>query len=408
MQRRSLYRSSTDRGTRTYTNNNRRRQGGGGSWSRGKSYSSGGIDPRRFVNKAVKQVEEVVYEPTYTFADFDLKGGLKRNIESTGFTTPTPIQDQAIPLILEGKDLVGLANTGTGKTAAFVIPIINRLLDMPDFSSALIVAPTRELALQIDEQFRLFAKGSGLSSTLCVGGMNIHKQIMDLKRRPAVVIGTPGRLKDLFNRRILNLSLAHIVVLDEADQMLDMGFIDDIRFLIEQLPEERQSLCFSATMTPEINRLIQQLLNDPVTVSVKTNETSDHVEQDVIRARTTEQKLELLHDMLNKPEFEKVLIFGETKRGVQRLAEGLSDRGFRAEAIHGDKTQPQRQKALQAFKQDRVQVLVATDVAARGLDIPNVSHVINYDQPHTYQDYVHRIGRTGRAGKRGNALTFID
>lgn len=366
------------------------------------------INPQKFINKAVAPAEEKPYEPTHMFADFNLSGPLQKNISQAGYTAPTAIQDGAIPAELEGRDVIGLANTGTGKTAAFVIPMIERLMGTNIRPAALIMAPTRELAFQIDDEFRKFSRGLRLYSSLIVGGMNIARQISDLKRGPHVIIGTPGRLKDLVNRGVLKLDQVQIVVLDEADQMLDMGFVKDIRFLIGQLPEQRQSLCFSATITPDIQQLINTLLTDPVTVSVRTAETSEHVEQDVVHTNSKEHKVEVLQELLAKPEFEKVLVFGQTKWGVQRLAENLSKSGFPAEAIHGNKSQPQRKRALQNFKDDRVKVLVATDVAARGLDIPNVSHVINFDQPNTYQDYVHRIGRTGRGGKRGSALTFIE
>ncbi len=365
------------------------------------------IDPQKFINKAVAVHDEEVYESKHKFADFALTDALKRNIAAKGYETPTPIQDQSIPAVLEGKDLIGLANTGTGKTAAFILPIINHLQKEGGRGQALIMAPTRELAVQIDEEFRAFAQGLRLYSAICVGGANMQRQIQTLARHPQVVIGTPGRLKDLVQQRALKLGSTNILVLDEADRMLDMGFIKDIQFLIDQLPKERQSLCFSATINPPIERLINTMLIDPVTVSVRTTETSDHVEQDIVRANGKEEKLAVLIDLLAKPEFEKVLIFGETKHGVQKLADSLTQKGFRAEAIHGNKSQPQRQRALQAFKKNQVQFLVATDVAARGLDIPNVSHVINFDQPNTYEDYVHRIGRTGRAGNRGNALTFV-
>lgn len=366
------------------------------------------IDPMKFINKAVTAAEEVIYEPKHKFADFPLSDGIKRNIEQAGYTTPTAIQDGAIPAIVEGRDIIGLANTGTGKTAAFVIPMLERIKDTQNRPAVLIMAPTRELAYQIDDEFRKFSRGLRLYSALIVGGMNIARQISDVKRGPQVIIGTPGRLKDLVKRGVLKLQSVEIVVLDEADQMLDMGFINDIRFLIGELPEKRQSLCFSATINPEVQRLLSGLLVDPVTVSVRTAETSEHVEQDIIRTQSKEHKVEVLEELLRDPEFEKVLVFGQTKWSVQRLADGLTQSGFPAEAIHGNKSQPQRKRALQNFKDDRVKVLVATDVAARGLDIPNVSHVINFDQPNTYQDYVHRIGRTGRGGKRGKALTFVE
>ncbi len=381
-----------------------------GSQRRGGGNRNGAayIDPQKFVNKAVAPAEEVIYEPKHMFADFPLSDAVKRNIEQAGYVTPTAIQDGAIPAIVEGRDVIGLANTGTGKTAAFVIPMLERIKDTQNRPAVLIMAPTRELAYQIDDEFRKFSRGMRLYSSLIVGGMNIARQISDIKRGPHVIIGTPGRLKDLVKRGVLKLQNVEIVVLDEADQMLDMGFINDIRFLIGELPEKRQSLCFSATITPEIQRLLSGLLVDPVTVSVRTAETSEHVEQDVIRTTSKEHKVEVLEELLRKPEFEKVLVFGQTKWSVQRLAEQLTKNGFPSEAIHGNKSQPQRKRALQNFKDDRVKVLVATDVAARGLDIPNVSHVINFDQPNSYQDYVHRIGRTGRGGKRGSALTFVE
>jgi len=271
----------------------------------------------------------------------------------------------------------------------------------------LIMAPTRELAQQIDEQFRDFSVGMDLHSAICVGGMNIDRQVRDLRRRPHVIIGTPGRLKDLMKRRELNLENIRVLVLDEADRMLDMGFINDMREIIRQVPSARQTLFFSATINSTVENLVHEFLKNPETISVRTTETSDHVEQDVIEASSKEQKIEILTKLLENDELEKVLIFGETKYGVQRLADNLTRAGIASTAIHGNKSQSQRQRALKEFKDSRVKVLVATDVAARGLDIPNVSHVINFDQPATYQDYIHRIGRTGRAGARGKALTFV-
>ncbi len=278
---------------------------------------------------------------------------------------------------------------------------------MPRDKRALVIAPTRELANQIDEEFRAFTKYLKMRSVVAVGGVNINPQISKLRSGVDVIIGTPGRLKDLEQQGYLKLNQVAIVVLDEADRMLDMGFINDIRQILSKLPKERQSLCFSATITPEIQSLLDQLLSELFSVSVRTAETSEHVEQDVIKAHTKEDKLRLLIELLSDEEFKKVIIFGETKWGVQRLANELVRSGFKAEAIHGNKSQSQRQSALKAFKAEQVNILVATDVAARGLDIPSVSHVINFDQPNTYEDYVHRIGRTGRAGKTGKALTFI-
>lgn len=393
----------------------RRPTGGGSRPSYGGNRSGGSrgpkkqtIHPSKFINKNVTRVEIVPYAPTHAFTDFALSTVLQENIARTGYTAPSAIQDQAIPIALTGRDVIGLANTGTGKTAAFLLPILEKLNGDEQRDSVLIMAPTRELAQQIDEEFRRFAQSLRLFSCVVVGGTNIERQIRELKRHPHVVIGTPGRLKDLMNRRVLNLNNVNTFVLDEADRMLDMGFINDIRFVANVLPKDRQTLCFSATMTPTISALVQDFMRDPATVSVRTGETSDHVEQDIIEAFDKVHKLELLEAMLKTEEFGKVLVFGETKFGVQRLADALSKSGIPSEAIHGNKSQSQRQRALKAFKDQRVKVLVATDVAARGIDIPDVSHVINFDQPNTYDDYIHRIGRTGRAGKSGKALTFVE
>jgi superfamily II DNA/RNA helicase len=371
--------------------------------------ASGGryIDPQKFVNEAKTPQAEEVFVPKHQFAELALMEQLKRTLEQRGYTTPTPVQDGAIPPAIEGRDVIGLANTGTGKTAAFVLPIIQRLQKELHGSTALIIAPTRELAVQINDEFKLFAEGLKIYSAICVGGTNIKPQIRQLERRPQVVIGTPGRLKDLYNQGILQLKNTGIVVLDEADRMLDMGFIRDIRFLLDKLPDKKQTLCFSATITAEIQRLLDDMMVDPVTISVRRSETSEHVQQDIIKAHTKQEKIQILQDLLNKPEFAKTLVFGQTKWSVQRLAEQLTKSGIKSEAIHGNKSQAQRQRALDAFKSGKVSVLVATDVAARGLDIPEVSHVINFDQPATYEDYIHRIGRTGRAGHRGHALTFV-
>lgn len=374
---------------------------------RGNKFGGKYIDPQRFVNEAKPPKEQVVFVPEHQFADFALMDQIKRTLTERGYVTPTAIQDGAITPALEGRDVIGLANTGTGKTAAFVLPIIQRLKKDIHGSTALIIAPTRELAVQINDEFKTFAQGLKLYSAICVGGTNIKPQIRQLDRRPQVVIGTPGRLKDLYGQGVLNLNYTGIVVLDEADRMLDMGFIVDIRFLLEKLPVKRQTLCFSATITPEISRLLDGMLKDPVTISVRTSETSEHVQQDIIKASTKPEKVQILEDLLKKPEFAKTLVFGQTKFSVQRLADDLTRKGIAAEAIHGNKSQAQRQRALNNFKEGRVAVLIATDVAARGLDIPEVSHVINFDKPQTYDDYIHRIGRTGRAGNAGHALTFV-
>jgi superfamily II DNA/RNA helicase len=345
--------------------------------------------------------------PEHKFSDFQVDERLKANIIAKGYVDPTPIQDRAIPHVLKGQDVVGIANTGTGKTAAFLIPLIHKVLSN-DKENILIVVPTRELALQIQEELQGFIGGMRLYSTVCVGGAPIGTQIRNLRYRNEFVIGTPGRIKDLIERKVLNLSYFKTVVLDEADRMLDMGFINDMKFMMAQMPKDRHTLFFSATLSPEIESLIKDFLKNPVSISVKTGDTSKNVDQDVVRINRGENKLDVLHSMLIKPDFDKVVIFGRTKHGVEKLANLLKDRGFKAESIHGDKNQVARQRALKTFKDGKTQILVATDVAARGLDISGVSHVINFDLPATYEDYVHRIGRTGRAGKKGKAFTFIE
>lgn len=386
------------------------RPGKSGSRNGGRNNKRGAyIHPSKFINKAtIMAGDDAPYEPTHLFTDFNFVAPLQKNIEFKGYEKPSAIQDQSIKLILEGRDVIGLANTGTGKTAAFALPIIEKLYANRDIASVLIIAPTRELAQQIDEQFRAFSYGMKLYSTLIVGGTNMDRQIRDLRRGPHVIIGTPGRLIDLMKRKVLSLDGIKTLVLDEADRMLDMGFINDIRALVAAAPADRQTLFFSATITPSIAELTKQFLNDPETVSVRTADTSERVDQDVVETSSRDEKHETLLNLLSDEEFEKVLVFGETKYGVQRLSDHLEKSGVTSVAIHGNKSQSQRQRALKAFKDNKVRVMVATDVAARGLDIPNVSHVINFDQPATYEDYVHRIGRTGRGGATGKALTFIE
>ena len=271
----------------------------------------------------------------------------------------------------------------------------------------LVVVPTRELAFQIDEELRAFAAGSGLYSAACIGGAPIGKQITELRHGPQFVIGTPGRLKDLMQTRHLDLGGFKTVVLDEADRMLDMGFINDMRFMMDRLPKERHTLFFSATLSREIEALIHDFLKDPARVSVKTRDTAKNIDQDIIRIRG-KNKYDVLKELLAEEGFDKVLVFSRTKHGAEKLSKALKADGISSQSIHGNKTQVARQKALDEFKDGKVRVLVATDVAARGLDISDISHVINYDVPATYDDYVHRIGRTGRADKKGKALTFVE
>jgi superfamily II DNA/RNA helicase len=307
---------------------------------------------------------------------------------------------------LKGSDVIGIANTGTGKTIAFAIPVIHKLLTTPD-SRVLIMAPTRELAQQILDEIKTLVQGGGIYWAMLIGGASMNPQLRDLARNPRIVVGTPGRIKDHLQKKKLNLSNFNMVVLDEVDRMLDMGFAKDMKEILGKVNKKRQSFFFSATMNDKINTLIQEFSNSPVTVSVKTSATSDNVEQDIVKYSSPEEKMKKLQEILNDNKKDKVLIFDDTKRHCNQLFKKLTQQRFKAAVIHGNKSQSQRQRALNDFKKGKIRILVATDVAARGIDVENVSYVINYSTPQTYDDYTHRIGRAGRAGKIGYALTFI-
>ena len=377
------------------------------SKNRNSGKSSRKLDYSKFINKAVITEEVEKFIPQNNFSDFKINEALKKSVINKGYVLPTPIQDRAIPYILKGIDVVGIAQTGTGKTAAFLIPLIEKILNDKS-QKIMIIVPTRELAIQINDELRMFTKNMKLFSVCCVGGIKIHGQIRELCRPCNFIIGTPGRLKDLIDRNKIKTNEYKTVVLDEADRMLDMGFINDMKKIMSGMPADRQTLFFSATLSPEIEKLINDFLKEPIRIQVATRQTSDHINQDVIRVSKNEEKIDVLINLLKNPKFEKVLIFGRTKHGVDKIAKKLNNSNIKSESIHGDKPQPKRQKALTRFKKGEINVLVATDVAARGLDIRGVSHVINYDMPATDEDYVHRIGRTGRAGKSGEALTFIN
>jgi superfamily II DNA/RNA helicase len=364
------------------------------------------IHPSRFVKAAAASVTEEVYNAENTFSDFKVHAKLHENIDAKGFTQPSPIQDKAIPLGLEGRDIIGIANTGTGKTVAFAVPVLNKLMHDPK-AKALIIAPTRELAQQINEEARALAKNSGVWTALLIGGAGMGLQMRDLRRRPQLIIGTPGRIKDHLQRGSLKLSDVSMVVLDEVDRMLDMGFVEDVSDILGKISPVRQSFFFSATMDRKVQDLIEFFSNEPIMISVKTGDTTDNVHQDIVCYETSSDKITQLHEVLIRDGVSKAIVFDDTQRSVERLAKELSARGFKADAIHGGKTQGQRTRALNRFKQNEVTILVATDVAARGIDVADISHVINYSTPQNYETYVHRIGRTGRAGKTGHALTFV-
>lgn len=365
------------------------------------------FDPTFVINAPHEYQNVQEYEITHAFNDFDIDEALKRNVSDHGYKIPTPIQDQCIPPLLEGRDLIGIANTGTGKTAAFLIPLIDKVLKDGNHR-VLIMSPTRELASQTRDEFIAFSKNLRIYSALLIGGASMGRQIDSLRRYPNFVIGTPGRVIDLLRSQYLNLSKFDSVVLDEADRMVDIGFLQDIKYIISLLSGNRQSLFFSATIDGKVKEVLRSFVNNPVTVSVKTGDTAQNIEQRTIKVNDVAGKFDQLHSLLKQQEFEKVLVFGRTKHGVQKLADELARRGLRAEAIHGNKNQSQRMRTLDKFKRSEIQILIATDVASRGLDIPNVSHVINFDLPESYEAYIHRIGRTGRMDKKGIALTFVE
>ena len=370
-----------------------------------KSYISH-IESSMFVKKAtpIIKIEEAI--TVNNFEDFNFDPILFENVKAKGYVKPTPIQDQVITKVSEGRDVLGIANTGTGKTAAFALPLINEILRNPE-KRIIILAPTRELALQIKQEFRSFTPGLKVFIAIAIGGAYIREQIIDIRRDPHIIIGTPGRIKDLGERRVINFSRLNTVVLDEVDRMLDMGFIDDIKSIMDQIPRSRQTLFFSATLNKKVETLIDTLLNNPEKISVKTQDSSSHVDQDVVRVSRNEKEAKLC-ELLTQEPFKKVLVFGATHMIVEKLSETLIQKGFSAGGIHGGKPQHKRQSIMRAFKENQIKILVATDGAARGLDIADITHVINYDKPNNYDDYCHRIGRTGRGDAKGYALTFID
>jgi len=330
-------------------------------------------------------------------------------VSEQGYTVPTPIQAQAIPVVLAGKDLLAAAQTGTGKTAGFTLPLLEILNKKGAGRTVrcLILVPTRELAAQVQESVRTYGKYKPLRSTTIFGGMNINPQIQELRRGVDIVVATPGRLLDHVQQRTIDLRHVEILVLDEADRMLDMGFIHDIRRIIGLLPQKRQNLMFSATFPDEIRKLASTFMQHPVTVEVARRNTAAELVAQVQHPVDQSRKKDLLSHLVKTNNWQQVLVFSKTKRGANRLAEALEKDGIQADAIHGNKSQPQRTRVLKRFKNNELQVLVATDIAARGIDIDELPHVVNFDLPHVPEDYVHRIGRTGRAGSSGEAVSLV-
>ncbi|TYO97021.1 DEAD/DEAH box helicase [Desulfallas thermosapovorans] len=341
------------------------------------------------------------------FSDFGLSESVIRALSNMGFEEATPIQEQAIPVGLQGRDLIGQAHTGTGKTAAFGIPLMERLQVGQENIQAVILTPTRELAVQVAEELYRIGQYKGIRSLPVYGGQDINRQIRALKKRPHIIVATPGRLMDHMRRKTIRLNQVSIVVLDEADEMLNMGFIEDIENILKEVPEERQTMLFSATMPAPIQALAGRFMNDPEVIRVAARQvTVPNIEQGYIEVHEKE-KFDVLCRLLDTQSPERAIVFGRTKRRVDELYEALNKRGYSAEGIHGDLSQARRDQVMRQFKDGAIEVLVATDVAARGLDITGVTHIYNFDIPQDPEGYVHRVGRTGRAGKAGAAITLV-
>jgi ATP-dependent RNA helicase RhlE len=366
------------------------------------------LDSNLFIKKATAQVESQ-YVSNRLITDLPVDKDIIANLKKKGYDTPTEIQDKSIEAILSGKDLLGLAKTGTGKTGAYLIPIVHSLIQKKPSFQVLIISPTRELAVQIEEEYKSISLGLKLNSTCLIGGTSVSRDMSNLRSPSHVVIGTPGRITDMVRQRSLNLKNFSVLVLDEFDRLLDMGFSHDIQRLVEGMSNRKQTILFSATEEKGQKQIIVKLLKNPTEVKLNTgNSSADSIEQEIVRVKETENKMDVLLKMLKDPSFEKVLVFAETKRWVSKVCKNLRQAGVKADEIHGNKSQNYRTKALHDFKNEKIKVLVATDVAARGLDIVDVSHVINYQQPLNLDSYIHRIGRTGRAGKSGKAYTFVN
>lgn len=341
------------------------------------------------------------------FTEFNLSQELNLGLRDVGYDEPTPIQEKSIPLILEGEDVIGAAQTGTGKTGAFVIPLMDKILrDRTGHTQALILTPTRELARQIDEQIFAIGYHAGISSATVIGGSDFSEQVKAIRAGVDIIVATPGRLLDQMN--VLNLDFSHLkyLVLDEADRMLDMGFLPDVSKIVEGLPEERQTLLFSATMPEAIQKVVKKIMKDPKRVEIEGSKPADNVDQQVYRVPGN-KRLQLIEALFDDLDWSTAIIFTATKRGTDELEKLLEKRGIKAVSMHGDRTQEERNEALRLFKNRIFPVMVATDVLARGIDIDNVSLIINYDVPNNSDDYIHRIGRTGRYDKKGTAITFV-
>jgi len=366
------------------------------------------LDPTLFVKKAAP-VAETKYVSERTINDLPINDKIKSNLLAKGYARPTEIQDRTLEALLANNDLLGIAQTGTGKTGAFLIPIVNNLIGTKAAYQVLVVVPTRELAVQVEQEYNTIVKGLNMRSHCFIGGTSVGRDI-GLTRQPVhLVIGTPGRLVDLSKQGALRMGNFSTLILDEFDRLLDMGFSRDIEYLVKAMNNRKQTLLFSATEEKSQRALINKLLHQPVEVRVSNGKTTgDHIDQEIVRVGPGESKMGVLLKMVKEPSFQKVIVFADTKRNVKTVTQKLHQSGVQVDEIHGNKSQNYRLKALNDFKSGRIKVLVATDVAARGLDISEVTHVINYQQPRDFDSYIHRIGRTGRAGKGGKAFTFVN
>jgi len=349
----------------------------------------------------------------HTFQTLGVSEPLLRALVTENYTHPTPIQSQAIPAILEGRDVLGLAQTGTGKTAAFGLPLLQRLsqdrtVAGPHGVRALILAPTRELAVQISDSLKTYGRHLHLRHTVILGGVSQNKQVEAMRHGVDILVATPGRLLDLVRQKQVRLDKCATLVIDEADRMFDMGFIKDVRKLVAALPKQRLSLLFSATMPKEVAHLVQEILHQPLRIEVSPQKVAVEIIEQSVYHVATQDKRGLLHKLLQDEAMKRVIVFTRTKHGANKVADQLGKNGFKADAIHGNKSQNARQRALESFREGKVRVLVATDIAARGIDIDDITHVVNFDLPNEPESYVHRIGRTARAGAGGTAIAFCD
>jgi len=365
------------------------------------------LNPELLVKKSTATVV-TPYVSARNFTQLNLHQTLENNIASKGYRTPSEIQDKCIDQLIAAKNMVGIAATGTGKTGAFLIPIIHQVLTQGKVSG-LVVVPTRELAQQVQAEFISLTKGTRLRSACFIGGTNVGKDMALARQKIDLIVGTPGRLNDLIERRALRIENISILVLDEFDRMLDMGFVHDIQKMVSGMHGRKQTILFSATLDSSQEKLIKEITGSAIRVNVTSGtKSSDNVDQNIIRVKQSENKFEVLYDLVSEASFEKVLLFAETKRGVDKLSKQLTKSGIQSDVIHGNKSQNYRTRAIELFKSGKTKILVATDVAARGIDIKGVTHVINYQMPQTMDSYIHRIGRTGRADATGVAYTFVN